>query len=85
VYAVAKVFEMLDALVLAAGHVVSGHTIKHLLAALAGYGVVRMLDRRRPATAGPWPSSDAVRAPTAAARRTGSGDSTVARQARGSR
>jgi hypothetical protein len=29
--------------------VVSGHTIKHLLAALAGYWVLRMLRHRRPA------------------------------------
>ncbi len=85
VYAVAKLFEALDAPVLAAGHVVSGHTIKHLLAALAGYGVVRMLDRRRPRMAGPWGNSDVVWAPATVAGRTGSGDSTVAGEARGSR
>jgi len=50
-YAGAKVFELLDAAVLAAGHVVSGHTIKHVLAALAGYWIVRMLRARAPVPA----------------------------------
>ncbi|HUG36158.1 MAG TPA: hypothetical protein VML54_04355 [Candidatus Limnocylindrales bacterium] len=50
-YVVAKVFEALDAAVLAAGHVVSGHTIKHLLAGLSGYAVARMLTARAPAIA----------------------------------
>ncbi len=46
-YAAAKVPELLDGWVLSATHVVSGHTLKHLLAALAGYWVLRMLRHRR--------------------------------------
>lgn len=48
-YAAAKGPEMLDAGILSLTRVVSGHTLKHLLAALAGYWVVRMLHLRRPA------------------------------------
>ena len=48
-YAAAKLPELLDGWVLSVTRVVSGHTLKHLLAALAGYWVVRMLRRRRPA------------------------------------
>jgi hypothetical protein len=47
-YAAAKVPELLDGWFLSLTHVVSGHTLKHLLAALAGYWVVRMLRHRRP-------------------------------------
>jgi hypothetical protein len=47
-YAAAKGPELLDGWFLALTHVVSGHTLKHLLAALAGYWVVRMLRHRRP-------------------------------------
>jgi hypothetical protein len=47
-YALAKVPELLDAWVFALTRVVSGHTLKHLLAALAGYWVLRMLKQRRP-------------------------------------
>ncbi len=52
IYAGAKVFEALDAAILAAGHVVSGHTIKHIFVALAGYQVARMLRARAPLTGG---------------------------------
>ena len=48
-YAAAKGPELLDGWILSATRVVSGHTIKHLLAALAGYWVLRMLRHRRPA------------------------------------
>jgi hypothetical protein len=48
-YAVAKVPELLDGWILSATRAVSGHTLKHLLAALAGYWVLRMLRHRRPA------------------------------------
>ncbi len=48
-YAAAKVPELLDGWILSATRVVSGHTLKHLLAALAGYWVVRMLRHRGPA------------------------------------
>lgn len=47
-YAAAKAPELLDAWILSVTRVVSGHTLKHLLAALAGYWVLRMLRYRRP-------------------------------------
>jgi hypothetical protein len=48
VYGFAKVFELLDAEVLRLGDVVSGHTLKHLIAGAAGSIVVWMLEARRP-------------------------------------
>ena len=48
VYAFAKVFELLDADVLRLGGVVSGHTLKHLVAGGAGFIIVWMLGARRP-------------------------------------
>ena len=48
-YAAAKAPELLDGWFLSVTHVVSGHTLKHLLAALAGYWVLRMLRHRRAA------------------------------------
>jgi predicted membrane channel-forming protein YqfA (hemolysin III family) len=42
-YAIAKVFEVLDREILALGNVVSGHSLKHLAAAMAGLVVCRML------------------------------------------
>jgi hypothetical protein len=48
-YALAKLPELADAAVFSLTRVVSGHTLKHLLAALAGYWVLRMLKRRQPA------------------------------------
>jgi len=47
-YVLAKVFEVLDRQVLALGGLVSGHTLKHLAAALASYWVLRMLKLRSP-------------------------------------
>jgi hypothetical protein len=46
-YVVAKVFEALDRPIFELGHVVSGHTLKHLAAAAAGYWILRMLQKRR--------------------------------------
>lgn len=46
-YVLAKVMELLDRQAFAIGHVVSGHTLKHLVAAAAGLIVCRMLLRRR--------------------------------------
>lgn len=46
-YAVAKVAETFDREIYDLSGVVSGHTIKHLLAALAIYLIVRMLQKRR--------------------------------------
>jgi hypothetical protein len=47
-YALAKLFESLDEQIFALGGIVSGHTLKHLAAALACYFVLRMLTRRKP-------------------------------------
>jgi hypothetical protein len=47
-YGAAKIFETADKLVFAAGHIVSGHTIKHFFAALSTYWIFRMLRLRVP-------------------------------------
>jgi hypothetical protein len=47
-YALAKVPELLDGWFFSVTRSVSGHTLKHLLAALAGYWVLSMLEKRRP-------------------------------------
>lgn len=47
-YVLAKSFETFDRKIFALGHLVSGHTLKHLAAALAGYWVLRMLEKRKP-------------------------------------
>ena len=49
IYALAKVFELFDTQFLALGRLISGHTLKHLAAALAAYWILRMLKLRRPA------------------------------------
>ena len=46
IYALAKVAEVLDAWIYALGGIVSGHTLKHLIAAIAAYWLLRMLRRR---------------------------------------
>jgi hypothetical protein len=48
IYAAAKLAEVLDAQIYALGHLVSGHTLKHLLAALAVWWLLRMLQLRAP-------------------------------------
>jgi hypothetical protein len=45
-YAAAKVAESLDAQIYSVGAIVSGHSVKHLLAAAATYAVLRMLKAR---------------------------------------
>lgn len=45
-YALAKVAEMLDQQLFSLGQIVSGHTLKHLIAALAIWWIVRMLQKR---------------------------------------
>jgi hypothetical protein len=45
-YALAKVFEVFDTQILAFGHVVSGHTLKHVAAAVGSLVVARMLRLR---------------------------------------
>ena len=47
-YALAKALELFDKQVFAALHVVSGHSLKHLAAAAAGYCILRMLEKRKP-------------------------------------
>jgi hypothetical protein len=45
-YILAKILEESDRQVFALGHIVSGHTLKHLAAAAAGYWILRMLKKR---------------------------------------
>ena len=45
-YVLAKILEESDRQVFALGHIVSGHTLKHLAAATAGYWILRMLQKR---------------------------------------
>jgi len=52
-YVLAKAFEALDRPVFALGQVVSGHTLKHLVAALGCYFVLRMLRLRSCLTTNP--------------------------------
>jgi hypothetical protein len=48
-YVLAKVLELLDKpIFFHTGQLVSGHTLKHLAAAAAGYWLLRMLQKRRP-------------------------------------
>jgi hypothetical protein len=47
-YVIAKGLELLDKQVYAQGQIVSGHTLKHLMAALAPYFILHMIQRRRP-------------------------------------
>jgi hypothetical protein len=46
-YVLAKVFEILDKPIFSALRVVSGHTLKHLAAAAAGWCILRMVRVRR--------------------------------------
>jgi hypothetical protein len=46
-YLLAKILEMSDKIIFSIGHMVSGHTLKHLAAAGAGYWILRMLHQRR--------------------------------------
>jgi hypothetical protein len=48
-YAGAKVFEALDHQLFALGHLVSGHTVKHLLSVAGAGAILGLLRRRRPA------------------------------------
>ncbi|HET6931365.1 MAG TPA: hypothetical protein VFI45_13660 [Candidatus Acidoferrum sp.] len=47
-YILAKVTETFDARIFSFGNIVSGHTIKHLAAAVGSYWILRMLQRREP-------------------------------------
>ena len=45
-YVLAKILEECDRQVFSVGHIISGHTLKHLAAAGAGYWILRMLKAR---------------------------------------
>ena len=47
-YALAKVLELFDISIFRALHIVSGHTLKHVAAAAAGFFILRMLQKRKP-------------------------------------
>lgn len=51
IYALAKLAEALDQEIYALGNIVGGHALKHVIAAIAIYWILRMLQRRRPAVA----------------------------------
>jgi hypothetical protein len=51
-YVLAKALEFFDRQIFAALQVVSGHTLKHIAAASAGYCILQMLRKRRPIAAG---------------------------------
>jgi hypothetical protein len=48
-YVFAKVAELADRPIFSLGHVVSGHTLKHLASGIAGFWILRMLQMRQPA------------------------------------
>ena len=54
-YVIAKVLELIDRQAFELGHVVSGHTLKHVTAAVAGFVVCRMLLLRTLRAAPPQP------------------------------
>jgi hypothetical protein len=47
-YVFAKICETADRQIFSVGHLVSGHTLKHLSAGAAGFWILRMLQKRRP-------------------------------------
>jgi Ceramidase len=47
-YALAKLLEFLDEQIYSFGSIVSGHTLKHLAAAAAGFAILRLFQTRRP-------------------------------------
>ena len=46
-YVLAKLLETFDRQAFAIGHIVSGHTLKHMVAGFAGYWILLMLKRRK--------------------------------------
>lgn len=46
IYAFAKILEAADGSIFAAGKIVSGHTVKHIAAAISAYWILRMLQHR---------------------------------------
>jgi len=47
IYGIAKLFELLDGAIFSVGHLLSGHTLKHLTAVLAAWWLLRGLGLRR--------------------------------------
>jgi len=47
-YVAAKLLEASDGPIFRIGHLVSGHTLKHLAAGVSGYWILRMLQKREP-------------------------------------
>ena len=47
-YGLAKIFELLDAQIFPLGHIVSGHSLKHLASAAAAFWVIQMIRLRSP-------------------------------------
>jgi hypothetical protein len=47
-YVIAKICEIADRQIFSFGHLVSGHTLKHLAAGFAGFWILLMLRKRRP-------------------------------------
>jgi len=56
-YVLAKTLEFFDIPTFTALHLVSGHTLKHLAASLAGFCILRMLQKRMPVSASGSPYS----------------------------
>ena len=52
-YVLAKVLELADVPIYNQGQLVSGHTLKHLVAGVSAYLILLMLQRRRPLLGGP--------------------------------
>lgn len=50
IYAIAKIFEWADRPIYALDHILSGHTAKHIAAALSAWWILRMLQLRSPTT-----------------------------------
>jgi hypothetical protein len=46
-YVIAKICETADRQIFSLGHLVSGHTLKHLVAGTAGFWILRMLQKRQ--------------------------------------
>ena len=47
-YGLAKVLELFDAPIYSLGHVVSGHTLKHVIAAAGGFMILKLFENRKP-------------------------------------
>jgi hypothetical protein len=47
-YVLAKICETADQQIFSLGHIVSGHTLKHLAAGFAGFWILGMLRKREP-------------------------------------